>query len=87
MLAAVTLAVTSPTLLSLALEPDRCPYSSPNLGTQAVAGLAGCCPALLAVRWDQLALSGRLVELLDLQGFSFGGRCPTSAVPAPPPAA
>lgn len=67
-LESVTQAVTSPSLVALALEGDRSPYSSPLLGTQVVAGLAGRCPALRAVRLDQLAFSGRLVELLDLQG-------------------
>lgn len=67
MLEAVAEAVTSPSLVALALEGDRDPFRSRSLCTQAVAGLAGRCPALRAVRLDRLVVSGRLVELLDLQ--------------------
>lgn len=76
MLQAVTQAVTSPSLLALAVEGDCYPLKSASLSTQVVAGLASRCPALRAVRLDRLTFSGRLVELLDLQGIrGLFGKC------------
>lgn len=76
MLEAVIQTASSPSLVALALEGDRCPFSSPSLRTQVVAGLTSRCPALRAVRLDRLTISGRLVELLDLQGIrGLFGKC------------